>query len=212
MKIMKKVYLLFILFIVFSFKSFCQADADVQKILDQLSTKIKSAKGINATFVLKQADKYGHPMVNADGVVKIKGNKYYLKEDNAEVYCNGIQVWNFDGDREVTVSKATNEDDDITPQQILSGFNKNDFIYKLLSSGANVHQVLLTPVDKRKNFKQVVLFINKSTHLITKANITDKIGVITEIDFSAINLNATLPDSQFVFDNSKHPNTEIINQ
>ena len=192
-------------------KSFCQT-TDAQKILDELTAKVKSAKGIKASFILKQFDKYGHPLANSNGIVKIKGSKYYLKEDKVEVFSNGIQTWNFDGDREVTVSKADSDEENLTPQQVLSGFNKKDFTYKLIATTGNIYQVLLSPVDKRKNFKQVIIFINKSTSLITKANITDKIGVITEIDFSTINLNAVLPDNMFVFDGAKHPGIEIINQ
>lgn len=209
---MKKFFFLIIVLLVFEFKNFSQSNNDAQKIIDQLSAKVKSAKGINATFVLKQFDKYNHAMVNADGIIKIKGNKYYLKEDQVEVFCNGVQTWNFDGDREVTVSKASNDADDITPQQILSGFSKNEFTYNLLTSTGNSYQILLTPIDKRKNFKQLVLFINKSNNLISKAKITDKLGVLTEIDFSRITLNAMLPDKFFIFDASKHPNIEIINQ
>ena len=209
---MKKFYFLFFVFGLIGYTSFSQSTTDVQKILDQLTAKIKSAKGISATFVLKQSDKYGHAMVNSNGLVKIKGNKYYLKEDQVEVFCNGIKTWNFDGDREVTVTNASNDDEDITPQQVLSGFNNKDFTYKLISSEKNTNQVLLLPIDKRKNFKQLIIFTNKSTGLITKAYITDKIGVVTELDFSTINLNASLPDSLFVFDNAKHTNVETINQ
>lgn len=209
---MKKIFILFFLTALIITQGFSQESTDAQKVLDQLTAKVKSAKGISAVIVIKQFDKYGHPLVNSDGLIKIKGNKYYLKEDNVEVFCNGVQTWNFDGDQEVTVSKTDADDDDITPQQILSGFNKKDFSYKLISSSGNTYQVLLLPVDKRKNFKQVVIFINKSTAIISKAVVTDKAGIITEIDFSKINFNAPLADNLFVFDGSKHPNVEIINQ
>ena len=68
------------------------------------------------------------------------------------------------------------------------------------------------PVDKRKNFKQVTIFINKSTNLVSKAKVTDKSDNIIQLYFSAINLNAVIPNSQFNFDASKHPGVEIINE
>jgi outer membrane lipoprotein-sorting protein len=67
------------------------------------------------------------------------------------------------------------------------------------------------PVDKRKNFKQINLFINKANNLITKAVVTDKQGNITEISFGNATFNAVIPDSQFVFDASKHPGVEVVN-
>ena len=145
------------------------------------------------------------------GILKIKGTKYYIKQDENEIFCNGKQIWNYDGQKEVTVAKADNDDDEFSPEQIITGFNKKDFDIKLISSSVN-YQVQLTPVDKRKNFKQVILYISKSTNLITKAVITDKTNAIIEINFSNISFNNTFPDSQFVFDASKHPGVEVINQ
>ena len=57
-----------------------------------------------------------------------------------------------------------------------------------------------------------MLYINKSTSLISKAVITDKANTTTEISFNNISLNSTFSDSQFVFDATKHPGVEVINQ
>lgn len=210
---MKRIYILFFLYGVLVSRVFSQTTPDVQKILDRLSAKVKSAKTVSATFVLTEYDKSNRVLGNSKGLVKIKDKKYYLKEDKTEIFCNGIQNWNFDGKNEVIVSKADDSDEDnLSPQQILSGFNKNDFTSKLISSAGNYYEILLLPVDKRKNFKQVIIFINKSTSLISKAKITDKADNKIQLNFSAINLNATIPDNQFSFDDSKHPGVEIINQ
>jgi len=186
---------------------------DAQKILDRASSKLRSAKGITTNFSLTQKDKSNHLQGTAKGVVKIKGNKYYVKEGDNQVFCNGSQQWNFNGRDEVTVSKADNSDpDDLSPQQILSGFSKTDFTSKLISSSGTNYQILLTPIDKRKNFKQVTIFVSKSSNLITKALIIDKSDNNIEITFSNVNLNATLADSEFSFDAKKHPGVEVINQ
>lgn len=210
---MKKTYLLFFLFVLISSGSFSQTSADAQSVLDKVSTKIKSAKGISASFTLTQYDKSNHLIGSSKGIVKIKGNKYYVKQDKTEIFNNGTQTWNYDGGTEVMVSKTDNTDEDeFSPQQVLSGFNKNDFTYKLVSSTGASYEILLTPIDKRKNFKQVTLYINKSTNLISKAKIITKTDDVTQITFSGINLNATVPDSQFIFDASKHPGAEVVNQ
>jgi outer membrane lipoprotein-sorting protein len=210
---MKKTCILFFLLSLFALNGFSQSATDAQSILDKVSAKVKSAKGISANFTLTQYDKLNQAEGSSKGIVKIKGNKYYVKQDETEIFSNGVQTWNYDGNSEVTVSKADNSDEDMmSPQQVLSGFNKNDFTYKLASSTGTNYEILLTPVDKRKNFKQVILYINKSTNLISKAKITDKTGGTIQLSFSAINLNATIPDSQFVFDATKHPGIEVVNQ
>ncbi len=210
---MNKTYSLFFLFVLIISQTFSQSKTDVQNILDKLSTKIKSAKGISALFTLTQYDKSNQITGNSKGTIKIKGNKYYLKEDKTEVFSNGVQTWNFDGGTEVMILKTEDADeDDISPQKVLTGFSKADFTYKLVSSSGSEYQILLSPIDKRKNFKQVIIFINKSSNLISKAKITDKSGNLIQLGFSTINLNTIIPDSQFNFDVSKHPGIEVINQ
>ena len=189
-----------------------QNNTDAQAILDNASTKIKTAKGINVSFSLTQKDKLNNVVATDKGVLKIKGAKYYIKQGEHEIFCNGAQIWNYDGQNEVTVAKAGDDEDEFSPQQILTGFNKTDYASKLISSEGTNYQLQLIPVDKRKNFKEVMLYINKSTNLITKTSITDKTGNITEINFSSISLNSGFTDNQFVFDASRHPGVEVINQ
>ena len=176
------------------------------------SAKVKSAKSVSALFTLTQYDKASLPLGTSKGIVKIKGNKYYVKEDKTEIYNNGVQTWNFDGRNEVMVSKTDGSSDDLSPQQILTGFSKNDFTYKLVSSAGNDFEILLLPIDKRKNFKQVNIFINKSRNLVSKAKITDKSDNVVQLTFSSINLNTVIPDGQFNFDVSRHPGVEVINE
>lgn len=211
-KRMKRHFYLIFLFGLLAAKSFSQSSIDAQSILDKLSAKVKAAKSVSASFTLTQFDKANHLEGSSKGLVKIKGNKYYVKEDKTEIYNNGVQTWNFDGNNEVMVSKNDGSQDDVSPQQILTGFSKNDFTYKLVSSAGNDFEILLLPIDKRKNFKQVNIFINKSTNLVSKAKITDKSGNVVQLTFSSINLNTAIPDTQFNFDVSRHPGVEVINE
>jgi len=189
-----------------------QNTVTAEGVLDKTASKVQSSKGINVSFSLTQKDKAAHVLSNTKGILKIKGEKYYLKQEENEIFCNGVQLWNYDGENEVTLAKADNDEDAFSPQQILTGFNKEDFTIKLVpSSGAN-YQLQLIPVDKRKNFKEIMLYINKSTNLVSKAIITDKLNAATEIVFTNIALNVAIPDNQFVFDATKHPGVEIVNQ
>jgi outer membrane lipoprotein-sorting protein len=70
----------------------------------------------------------------------------------------------------------------------------------------------MTPVDKRKNFKEVTVFVDKTKKLITKAQVIDKGDNHVEFTLKNINTNAALPDSRFAFDTKKHPGVEVIEQ
>lgn len=209
--IMKKVYLLFFLIFISSSQIFAQTQTSAQAVLDKMAAKIKSAQTVTTSFTLTQYDKTNTETGSSKGLVKIKGKKYYLKEGTTEIFCDGSKSWNL-SDNEVIVSNANDSDEDDFTPQILSGFNQKDFTATLLSSTGSNYEVSLVPVDKRKNFKQVILSINKTTNLVTKAKVTDKTNNITAINFSNITLNTNIPDSQFTFDATKHPGVEIINQ
>ena len=196
---------------IFSFSVQAQNDPNAQAILDKAAAKVQSSKGISVSFSLTQKDKLGHQLSSSKGIIKIKGSKYYIKQDQSEIFSNGTQVWNYDGQNEVTVAKADNDDDAFSPEQIITGFDKKDFNTKLISSSVN-YQVQLTPVDKRKYFKHVILYISKTTNLVTKAVVTDKTNGIMEINFSNISLNNSFADNQFIFDATKHPGVEVVNQ
>ena len=57
---MKKHFYLIFLFGLIITQSFSQRTTDAQSILDKLSAKVKSAKGISASFALSQYDKANH--------------------------------------------------------------------------------------------------------------------------------------------------------
>jgi len=210
---MKKLFsLIFILSAVCFCRINAQSNTDAQNILDKTRTKIQSSKGTNISFSLTQKDRQNTTVLTSKGTLLIKGPKYYLKQGNNEIICNGEQVWNYDGQSEVIVAKVETNDDEMSPQQIITGFNNKDFDIKLISSAGTNYLLQLTPVDKRKNFTRVTLTVNKSSNLITKAAITDKANAVTEISFTNISLNVTTPDSRFVFDPSKHPGVEVVNQ
>ncbi|MEP6465782.1 MAG: outer membrane lipoprotein carrier protein LolA [Parafilimonas sp.] len=209
---MKQLAGLIILLHISIFSLQAQTNTDAQTILDKAAAKVQASKGINVSFLLTQKDKFGHVLSSSKGILKIKGDQYYIKQDGNEIFSNGKQVWNYDGQNEVTVAKVDIDDDDVlSPEKIITGFDKKDFDIQLISSSLN-YQVQLTPVDKRKNFKQVILYISKSTNLITKAVITDKTNAFIEISFRNISLNNSFADSQFIFDAAKHPGVETVNQ
>ena len=206
---MMKRFTILLLFFCFSISAaFAQT---AESILDKSAAKIRAAKGINVGFSLTQKDAQGHVISGSKGNMKIKGDKYYINQQGNEIYCNGIQTWNYDGQNEVTVTKVDKDEDDLSPQQILTGFNKKDFVIQQVSSAGINYQIQLIPVDKRQNFKQINLYINKTTNLVAKASVADKMNKITEINFTNISLNNSFADNQLVFDASKHPGVEVIN-
>ncbi|MCZ2224159.1 MAG: outer membrane lipoprotein carrier protein LolA [Chitinophagales bacterium] len=208
---MRKIYLLVIVSVMVSFSVNAQNDPSAKKVLDAVSNKVKSFKAVSGKFILKTFTSTGKLNGTKTGTILMKGNKYVLKQGKTEVLCDGNKTYSFDGNKTITVDAAEEEGKTLTPQKILSGSYDKDFAYKLISTKGSFNEVEMKPIDKRKNFTKVNLFIDKNKNMITKAKVLDKSNNTLEFSFSNLNTNATLADKIFVFDKSKYPaDVEIL--
>ena len=210
---MKKIYaLLFVLMGIGSMAK-SQNDPNAKKVLDGVSLKLQTLKGVTANFSYTTKDRNKALKGSVKGQISIKGQKYYIKQAGTEIFCNGTKVWNYNGEDEVTVADVDNDDNKtLSPQKLLSNFYDKDFTYKLVSSAGNFHEIMMMPTDKRKNFKQVTVFVDKSKNLISKADVIDKSDNTIGFTLTNIVTNVALPDSKFAFDPSKHPGVEVVTQ
>lgn len=207
-----KQLLLLIAFAV-SLTSIAFAQTDAKSILDNVSAKLKSYKGISANFTFTTKDKKNVAHGTKSGQILVKGSKYYLKQGGTEIYSDGTKNWNYNsGEKEVTVTDASDDNQAFSPQKFLSNFYDKEFTYNLLSSAGNIYKIALLPIDKRKNFKQVTVFVDKTKDLVTKAQVLDKADNTIEFSLNNVNTNASIPDSKFMFDEKAHPGVEVINQ
>lgn len=210
---MKKLYLVMMVLVGFGVSANAQNDPNAKKVLDQVSSKLKTLKGVSANFSYTTKDRNKALKGSAKGIIYIKGQKYYLKQGTTEIFCDGSKVWNYNGEDEVTVADVDNEDTKmLTPQRLLSNFYDEDFTYKLVSGTGAAYEIVMYPTDKRKNFKQVTVYVDKTKKMILKAKVIDKSDNIIEFGLTNVNTNATFDDTKFVFDAAKHPGVEVVEQ
>jgi len=203
---MKKIYIL--LLAVLSITEFSFAgdnDPNAKKVLDAVSEKFKTFKGITATFSLKSITSKGKDNGTQSGNISIKGQKYLLKQGKTEIISDGTKIYNYDGNKTITISTVEEGGQTLSPQNLLSNFYDKDFSYKLISSSGSFHEIELIPNDKKKNFQKVNVFIDKNKVMITKAIILDKSNNKIQFSLTNLNTNANLPDNTFIYNRSKYP-------
>ena len=207
---MKKFYACLCL-VLFAGMAFAQNDPAAKKVLDAVGAKVKAAKGITASCILSSFTSKGKPNGTQSLSLQMKGEKYNLKQAKTEIICDGTNVYRFDGEKTITKSSVEEGSQTLSPQKLLAGAYDKDFIYKLLPSKGSFYEIEMKPIDNRKNFQKVNLFIDKAKNVFAKARILDKSNNITEVKISNLNLNATIPDAQFVFNKGKYPkDVEIL--
>jgi len=207
---MKKTFLLILIGFSIAKSSLAQNDPNAKKILDAVSSKVKSYKGITGAFTIKSITSKGKDNGTKAGSVSIKGQKYILKQGKTEIICDASKIYNYDGSKTVTITPVEESGQTLSPQNLLSDFYDKDFTYKLISSKSAYHEVELMPNDKRKNFVKVNVFIDKVKNMITKAKILDKSNNVIEFTLTNINTNANLADNLFTFNKNHYPKSVEI--
>ena len=208
---MKKMYFLLVALSVLTITANAQNDQNAKKVLDGVSAKLKTFKGVAADFTYVSKGRSGKTNSSVNGKINIKGEKYYIRQGATEIFSNGAKTWNYNGNNEVTVTPVDEDNQALTPQKLLTNFYDNDFTYKLVSSAGTFNEIEMTPLDKRKNFQKVNIFVDKSKMMITKAKVLDKSSNTIEFTLKNINTHAILPDATFVFNKNKYKkNIEVI--
>jgi outer membrane lipoprotein-sorting protein len=182
-----------------------QNDPAAKKIIETFGNKVKSAKGITASFVINSITSKGRAAGSKALSLSMKGEKYVLKQGKTEIICDGKSVYNFDGNKTITKSSVEETNQTLSPQKLLAGSYDKDFAYKLISSKGAMNEIEMKPLDKRKNFVQVNIFFDKVSGNLAKATILDKSNNITELKVSNINLGSVLSENLFLFNKAKYP-------
>ena len=90
---MKKIYILLLAALSITELSFADNnDPNAKKVLDAVSTKFKTFKGITASFALKSVTSKGKDNGSQTGNISIKGQKYLLKQGKTEIISDGVKI------------------------------------------------------------------------------------------------------------------------
>jgi len=188
-----------------------QKDASAKAILDQMGAKVKDSKGMLVSIQLVSKNSQGKAMGTKQINLKMKGDKYYLKQGLMEILCDGKTIYNFDGVNTISKSSIAESDQTLSPQKLLAGNYDKDFNYSLLSQTASNATIVLIPLDKRKSFQKVTLVVDKKKSALSSASILDKSNNSTLVKVLSISYLAVLADNLFLFNRAKYPkNVEIF--
>ena len=166
-------------------------------------------------FNLMVEDAKGKVQGSKKGTVYMKGPRYRVSLTGQEIFCDGKNIWTYDkASNEVTITAFDPTSNMITPQKLFTNFYDKDFLYKLngekKQGNATMQEIEMTPVDKSKPFHKVLVYVNKGNQTIASTKVLEKNGNKYTYTVSSLNTNATIPDSQFIFDKKKYPGVEEV--
>jgi len=191
-------------------------DPDAKKVLDGLSTKLKSFKAVQCGFTLTVNDAKDKVLGSKNGTIQIKGNKYHVSVvGGQDIFCDGKDIWTYDkSSNEVTITKSDPTTQTISIDKIFTNFYDKDFLYKLngeSKAGARtLQEVELTPTDKTKPFFKALLYIDKTQHTLASIKWFDKSGSKYTLTTKNLNGNAEVTDAQLAYNKAKFPGAEEV--
>lgn len=203
--------------VAFIFSAGAQHDPAAKSILDKVSAKFKTLKTVQANYILNVTSRAGKNAGQKSGTIYLKNPKYLITEKSMEILSDGKKMWRYEpAANEVTISDVDNSNASLTPQKLFTNFYDKDFIYKLNGNkkvnGKTVAEIELTPLDKRKTFFKVYVYVDQAQQMIVSTKIYENSGNIYEYSISNLKTNIALDDAMFVFNKAKHPGVDEIEQ
>lgn len=214
---MKKITLLYTLFLLvfFAFSAQAQKDPKAKTILDAMSEKFQAMNGFTASFDYTFQDGTGTGD-RQSGEIAVKGEQYRLKLPDQEIFNDSKTVWTFiesDNYKEVTINDADQMEGELTPSNIYRLY-ESGYGYQLIGEkqfqGKTAQVVELLAEKNNAPFEQVKLMIDKSSHNLLGWEMYDGQGGVFSYAFKNLKTDANLASNYFVFDPKKYPGVEII--
>lgn len=195
---------------------FSQQDPKAKAILDDVSQKYQSLDGLKANFEFSYTNAGDGVSQSQSGEIAVKGDKYYLKLPEQEIFNNGKTIWTYivSGNyKEVTINEVGEMEDELTPSSVYNLY-KNGYNHKLLGeaneNGTPIQKVELTATKSGAPFKRVILFVDKSTKDLVGWEIYDDQGGVFRYRFKSVNTEVKLPDDYFTFNLQQYGKVEVI--
>jgi outer membrane lipoprotein carrier protein len=216
---MKKIISLALMAVTVTFSNISTSFAqDAKHVLQQISKKYNSGKGITSDFKIELIDAKGNSKMSENGNFSMKGNKYKLviKDKNAskvankqEIYVDGTNQWVYSVSTNEVILDKFNPNDPLNPSKLLKGNYEQDYSYHMVSHSAKKeYEITLEPKDKN-NFTKVILNVDQATSVIKNGKVFQKNGSVINYNLSNTMFNVTLPDGNFKLNNPKAKVTDI---
>lgn len=186
---------------------------DSQQILDDLANKTNAAKNIKVGFSYEMVNTDADIHEVTEGSLIVSGDKYILKIAGQEIYCDGKTIWTFIADADEVQINEVDADESFSPTKLLSSYT-DDYDASLekqfTENNRMFYLMRLKPKDKDSNFDYAQLKIAKDKMQLAAFIMYDFDNNVFSYNIKEYLTDIALADNAFTFDESKHPNVDVI--
>jgi len=207
-------HLLLVLFILLGVTSYSQESG--KTLLKEVSDKVNSYENISIDFKYILENTSENIKQETRGDVVLQGDKYKLNILGVTRLFDGKTMYNISPeDEEVTISKQSDDDEDIiAPSKMLSFYENGytssmDIIQDI--KGRKIQYVKLIPIDSNSEINYILLGIDSQTKHIYNLIQIGKNGTKTTLTVNSFKTNEPLSKTLFTFDANKYKDYYINN-
>lgn len=198
-----------LLLISFIFTTIGYGQQDAKKLLDEVSSKVKTYKNIQIDFRYNLENTEENVSQETRGNVSLSGDKYVLEMLGIKRIFDGTNIYTIiPEDEEVTISKFDpNSDNEITPSKMLN-FYENGYTAKMdieqNVKGRKIQYIELIASDKNSDIKKILLGVDVQTKHIYKLIQVDSNNTKYTVTVQNFKTDLPLSNNSFMFDKNKY--------
>ena len=213
---MRKI-ILFGFLLAFAWNGFAQQDAKAKKILDEVSTKMRSLETLSVDFLFTMENKAMEISEKNEGKLELKGQKYRvdLPDVGVKVYSDGETLWNYMEDaNQVTVSYLEEGGSELMdPSTVFTIYEKgfrSNYSGEKKEGNKSFHQIELFPDSPEYEVEKILISIDKDENIIKSALLHGTDGNLYGVEVTNLDTDKPMPDSYFVFNPKEYNDIEVI--
>lgn len=213
---MRKIFMVFAVVLAANL-TWAQSDTKATQILEEVSAKTKTFKSMSADFVFSMDNDEMDIHEKNEGSIIVKGQKYVVKlpDLGVEVFSDGQTIWNYmkDGNQVTISSLEDSENELMDPSSIFSIYERgfrSEFVAEKQEDNKTIYKINLYPDEEEYQVTKIEVAIDKASLMLSSATLYATDENLYSIVVKKMEPNKEFADSEFVFDESKYGDLEVI--
>lgn len=194
-------------------------DPEAKKILDRLASRSQGDSPLQISFEYIYESLIDKETHSETGSLILNGKRFRLRFGEADVYCDGVTLWNhltMAGEVYVSDARETGGEDDFflsSPADLFT-FYQEGFNYQLKGEveirDRQYYQIYLYPMNHEKTYHTIKLLIASSDMSLHSAEALGKHGVNHKVIIREYRKKVKTDENTFVFRREDYPDLETI--
>ena len=192
------------------------SDPAAKAVLEKLRKKYEAYNAVEADFKLTIEIPAEDKEIQSGNLAQ-KGDKYRLALDNQAIYSDGETLWLYlKSSNEVQINNVDDfeeEDEFLSPKDLLRIYEKEDFIYALTNesteNGVAIQQIEFKPIDKDSEYAKMRLTVDKKKNQIIRIKAFAVDGARYTMEVTKFKPNQTYKNADFIFNPNNFPGIHV---